>query len=81
MKQDNVILEKSYTFGLRIVKLYLHLRKQRVERELLIQLLKSGTSIGANTEEAIGAQSKTDFIHKFSIAYKESRKLLIGFAY
>ena len=42
-----------------------------MERELLIQLLKSGTSIGANTEEAIGAQSKTDFIHKFKIAAKE----------
>jgi four helix bundle protein len=74
MKQDNIILEKSYTFGLRIVKLYMHLRKQRVERELLIQLLRSGTSIGANTEEAIGAQSRSDFIHKFSIAYKESRE-------
>ena len=74
MKEDNVILQKSYTFGLRIVKLYMHLRKQRVERELLLQLLRSGTSIGANTEEAIGAQSKSDFIHKFSIAYKESRE-------
>ncbi len=74
MKQDNVILEKSYTFGLRIVKLYMHLRKQRVKRELLIQLLRSGTSIGANTEEALGAQSKNDFILNFSIAYQISRE-------
>ena len=74
MKENNIILEKSYTFALRIIKLYLHLRKQKVERELLIQLLKSGTSIGANVEEAIGAQSKSDFISKISIAYKESRE-------
>jgi len=43
MKHDNIILEKSYSFALRIIKLYMHLRKQKVERELLIQLLKSGT--------------------------------------
>ena len=76
MKDNNVILEKSYNFALRIVKLYLHLRKEKVERELLIQLLKSGTSIGANVEEAVGAQSKSDFIHKISVAYQE--KLHIG---
>lgn len=72
--KENIILEKSYNFALRIVKLYIHLRKQKVERELLIQLLKSGTSIGANIEEAVGAQSKNDFIHKIGIAYKESRE-------
>jgi four helix bundle protein len=74
MKEQNIILEKSYTFGLRIVKLYLHLRKQKVERELLLQLLRSGTSIGANIEEAVGAQSKIDFIHKVNISYKEARE-------
>lgn len=58
MKQNNVILEKSYSFSLRIIKLYMHLRSQKAERELLLQLLKSGTSIGANIEEEIGAQSK-----------------------
>lgn len=72
--KENIVLEKSYNFALRIVKLYIHLRKQKVERELLIQLLKSGTSIGANVEEAVGAQSKNDFIHKIGIAYKESRE-------
>ena len=45
MKDSNVILEKSYNFALRIFKLYLHLRKEKVERELLIQLLKSGMRI------------------------------------
>ena len=74
MKEHNIILEKSFAFGLRIVKLYMHLRKQKVERELLLQLLRSGTSIGANIEEAVGAQSKNDFIHKLSIAYKEARE-------
>ncbi len=74
MKGENIILEKTYAFGLRIVKLYMHLRKQKIERELLLQLLRSGTSIGANTEEAIGGQSKSDFIHKLSIAYKEARE-------
>ena len=74
MAKENVIVEKSYQFGLRIVKLYIFLRKNKVERELLIQLLKSGISIGANIEEAEGAQSNADFIHKLGIAYKEARE-------
>lgn len=74
MKQNNIVLEKSCAFALRIIKLYMHLSKQKVERELLIQLLKSGTSIGANIEEAVGAQSKNDFIHKVGVAYKEARE-------
>ena len=48
MKEQNLILDKSYFFGLRIVKLYMYLRKQKIERELIIHLLKSGTSVGAN---------------------------------
>ncbi len=74
MKEQNLILDKSYSFGLRIVKLYMYLRNQKTERELIIQLLKSGTSIGANVEEAIGGQSRSDFVHKISIAYKEARE-------
>jgi four helix bundle protein len=74
MKEQNIILEKTYAFGLRVVKLYMYLRKQKIERELMVQLLKAGTSIGANVEEAIGGQSKSDFIHKLSIAYKEARE-------
>lgn len=74
MTKQNIIVEKSYNFGLRTVKLYMHLRKNKVERELLIQFLKSGTSVGANVEEAEGAQSHNDFIHKMGIAYKEARE-------
>lgn len=74
MSKQNIILEKSYNFGLRTVKLYMHLRKNKVERELLIQFLKSGTSVGANVEEAEGGQSLNDFIHKIGIAYKEARE-------
>ncbi|MFT3912176.1 MAG: four helix bundle protein [Ferruginibacter sp.] len=74
MQKQNLILEKSYAFGLRIIKLHAHLKKQKAERDLIAQLLRAGTSIGANVEEAIGAQSKADFIHKLSIAYKEARE-------
>jgi four helix bundle protein len=74
MGKENIIVDKSYKFGLRVVKLYLHLRKNKIERELLIQFLKSGTSVGANIEEAEGAQSHKDFIHKIGIAYKEARE-------
>ena len=74
MKEQDLILDKSYSFGLRIVKLYMYLRKQKIERELIIHLLKSGTSVGANVEEAIGGQSRSDFIHKISIAYKVARE-------
>ena len=74
MSKQNIILEKSYNFGLRTVKLYMHVRKNKVERELLIQFLKSGTSVGANVEEAEGGQSLSDFIHKIGIAYKEARE-------
>ncbi len=70
MKQ-NIIKEKTYDLALRIVILYKDsLRKN--EFILSKQLVRSATSIGANTEEAIQAQSKADFIHKFSIAQKES---------
>lgn len=74
MKTENVIIDKTFQFGLRIVKLFSHLKKNRVERDLALQLLRSGTSIGANTEEAIGGSSKKDFIHKLEIAYREARE-------
>ena len=75
MKENNIILEKSFAFGLRIIKLFLHLKEEKVERALLLQILRSGTSIGANVEEAVGGQSKKDFISKMSIAYKETREV------
>lgn len=74
MKQENVILEKSFAFSVSIVKLHKFLRAERVEREICSQLLKSGTSIGANMEEAIGGSSRKDFIHKLEIAYREARE-------
>lgn len=74
MKDENVILTKSYAFGLRILKLYLYLKKGKVDLGLCSQLLHSGTAIGANVEEAVGASSKKDFINKMQIAYKEARE-------
>ena len=74
MKTDNIILDKSFQFGLRIVKLFMHLRKIKMERDLCTQFLRSGTSIGANIEEAIGGSSRKDFVHKLEIAYKEARE-------
>ncbi len=74
MKENNIILDKTFQFALRIVKLFKHLRVQKVERELCSQLLRSGTSVGANVEEAIGGSSRKDFIHKLEIAYREARE-------
>ena len=67
--KNNIIQEKSYRFALRIVNLYKHLIYTKKEYTLSRQILKSGTSIGANIEEAIGGQSRKDFISKFSIAH------------
>lgn len=74
MKEQNIILEKSFQFSLRIVKLFKHLMDNKVEKTLRTQLLRSATSIGANVEEAIGGSSKKDFIHKLEIAYREARE-------
>lgn len=71
-RQENVIWEKTYAFALRIVKLSQLLVSQKNEYVLSKQVLKSGTSIGANIEEAMGGQSKKDFLSKVSIAYKEA---------
>lgn len=71
---DNIILEKSYAFAIRIVRLYQHLSDEKREFILSKQVLRSGTSIGANVEEAIGGVSKKDFKNKIGIAYKEARE-------
>ena len=76
MKNDNVIQEKSFAFALRIVNLCKYLREEKKEYVLSKQLLRSGTSIGVNIEEAIGEQSGKDFISKLSIAYKEARETI-----
>lgn len=74
MKKDNIIQIKSYDFAVRIVKLYKHLSQEKKEFVLSKQLLRSGTSIGANVEEAIGGQSRKDFYAKLTISYKEARE-------
>jgi four helix bundle protein len=74
MRRDNIIQDKSFAFEVRIVNAHKFLQKESLEFILSKQLLRSGTSIGANIEEAIGAQSKADFIPKLSIAYKEARE-------
>lgn len=76
MKEDNVIRNKSYSFSLKIIKIYQDLTKEKKEFIISKQLIRSGTSIGANIEEAIGGQSKNDFISKMSISYKEARETL-----
>ena len=74
MKEDNVVREKSYSFALRIVRTYRYLAEEKHEYVLSKQLLRSGTSIGANIEEAVGGQSGKDFAAKITIAYKEVRE-------
>jgi len=74
MKQDNIIQEKSFAFAVRIVNLYKYLCEEKKEFVLSKQILRSGTSIGANIEESIGGQSDKDFFTKLTIAYKEARE-------
>ncbi len=71
--KDNLIQEKSFEFALSIIGLF---KKLKEEKEFVLskQLLRSGTSISANIEEAIAAQSKKDFLHKMSIASKVARE-------
>lgn len=73
MKSEKTnIVERSFKYSLRIIKLYRELEKDSIGRVLGKQLLRSGTSIGANVHEAQGAQSKADFIAKMFIAHKEA---------
>ncbi len=77
MNSEFKITDRSFSFAVRIVKLCQFLENQgRVSRTLANQLLRSGTSIGANVEEAQAGQSKADFIAKMSISRKEARETL-----
>ena len=77
MKRDrSILLEKSETFSGRIIKMYQYLTSQKKELVISKQVLRSGTSIGANIAESRNAQSTADFIHKLSIALKESDETL-----
>jgi len=71
--KENLIATKTFDFALTVIELFIQLKK---ENEFIIskQIIRSGTSIGANVEEAIAAQSKKDFINKLSIASKEARE-------
>lgn len=71
--KESPIQQKSFAFSLTIIKLYKELQR-RNEYVISKQLLRSGTSIGANVEEGNAAQSKKDFLSKFSIASKEARE-------
>ena len=73
-EKDRGIVERTVAYSLRIIKLYRELEKDTTGRILGKQVLRSGTSIGANVHEAQGAQSKADFIAKMSIAHKEARE-------
>ena len=71
--KENITATKTFDFALSVVNLFVQLKK---ENEFIIskQILRPATSIGANVEEAIAAQSRKDFIHKMSIASKEARE-------
>ena len=69
---DNVVADKSKSFAIRIIKFYKYLCDEKKEFVLSKQILRSGTSIGANIRESKNAQSKADFISKMNIALKES---------
>ena len=72
----NLIKEKSFRFAVRVVMLYKYLKNEKKEYILSKQLMRSGTSIGANVRESQNAESKADFIHKLAIAQKEADETL-----
>lgn len=71
-EKDNIIRSKSFDFSVRIVNLYKILYYERNEKVISKQLIRSGTSVGANIEEGIAAFSKKEFIFKLQISYKEA---------
>ncbi|WP_370641873.1 MULTISPECIES: four helix bundle protein [unclassified Tenacibaculum] len=78
--KESIVQGKSFQFSLKIISLY---KKLQQEKEFIFskQLLRSGTSIEANIEEALAGQSKRDFISKMSISSKEARETNIGYVY
>jgi four helix bundle protein len=73
---DSILKKKSFEFAIRIVNLYKLLSTDRKEFVLSKQILRSGTSIGANVREGLNAQSKADFVYKLSISQKECDETL-----
>jgi four helix bundle protein len=74
--RENNIRQKTFTFAVRIVNLYKYLKDERKEYVISKQILRSGTSVGANYREADNAESKKDFIHKLAISQKEADETL-----
>ena len=72
--KNSIVKEKSFVFAVRIVKLYQHISENKKEFVLSKQLVRSGTSIGANINEALQASSKRDFINKMNISLKEAQE-------
>lgn len=72
--KENVLKDKSYQFALSIISFYKYMIESKKEYILSKQILRSGTSIGAMVEEANQAESKSDFIHKLSVANKEANE-------
>jgi four helix bundle protein len=75
MKQS-IVKEKSFEFAIRVVKMYQFLHDDKKEYVMSKQVLRAGTSIGANIREALNAESTADFIHKLAIAQKETGETL-----
>jgi four helix bundle protein len=71
--KENIILKKSYAFALEVITLY-KLLIEKKEFVISKQILRSGTSVGANIHEGVASESKKDFIHKLSIACKEAKE-------
>ena len=76
LKETNPIVDKSKAFALRIIKLYKYLTETKKEFILSKQILRSGTSIGANAREAVRGQTDADFYFKFNICLKEAEETL-----
>ena len=74
MKTDNKVLIESKAFALRIIRLYNYLQKEKQVYVLSKQMLRSGTSVGANVRESVNAQSRMDYINKLNIALKEANE-------
>lgn len=74
MKTDNISQDKSFQFGVKVVKACFKIQKENKEFDLSRQLIRSSTSIGANIEEALGGQSKKEFLHRYTISYREARE-------
>ena len=74
MKVDNQIVADTKAFAIRIIKLYKYLTDEKRELVMAKQVLRSGTSIGANVSESVFAQSRMDFVNKLSIALKEANE-------